>query len=134
MDSVKDKDNPLRIEERIYPWGRDIDANRLNFDETGINTTSVVGCFENGASSYGCEEMCGNVGEWTRSLDYEKFGYPYNPVSGCENMEADKDTISVLLGGCFGNSRRGVRCALRNRHSPDDGNSNIGFRIVLSPF
>jgi len=76
---------------RTYPWGEKIDAERANYDETGIGGTSSVGAFAAGVSPYGCEEMGGNLWEWTRTIwgdDWGKgeFEYPYNPKDGREEV------------------------------------------------
>ena len=88
---------------RQYPWGDEPDPNRANYDKTGIGTTSAVGCFPGGASPCGCEDMSGNVWEWTRSLwgkDVQKpdFGYPYVPGDGRERLDAGNDVLRVLRG------------------------------------
>jgi formylglycine-generating enzyme required for sulfatase activity len=49
---------------RIFPWEKDeINPNLANYDKTGINTTSAVGCFPGGASFYGVQDLSGNVWE-----------------------------------------------------------------------
>ncbi len=123
---------------RIYPWGDDPDPNRANYDDTGIGDTSPVGCFPAGESPYGCQDMAGNVWEWTRSLwgeswEKPKYGYPYNPENGRENLRAPDKVLRVLRGGSFNNSHRNVRCAVRHWNSPGSGNRNLGFRVVLRP-
>ncbi|PYQ57801.1 MAG: formylglycine-generating enzyme family protein, partial [Acidobacteria bacterium] len=115
----------------IFPWGRKADANRANYDDTGVGERNVVGCFPGGASPYGIEELSGNVWEWTRSL----YGdYPYEPVAAREDLEASPKVRRVVRGGsCFSVSRL-ARCAYRLRSVPGSRNGVIGFRVVVLPF
>ncbi|MGB3058557.1 MAG: SUMF1/EgtB/PvdO family nonheme iron enzyme, partial [Anaerolineae bacterium] len=105
---LTDEGTPLlqlnRQERRRYPWGNEPDANRANYDESGIGATSAVGCFAGGASVYGVEELSGNVWEWTRSLggfDYQKssYGYPYVASDGRENLAAGSSDLRIIRGG-----------------------------------
>jgi formylglycine-generating enzyme required for sulfatase activity len=116
---------------RRYPWGKETDPNRANYDDTGIGSTSAVGCFPGGASPCGIEDLSGNVLEWTRSL-YED--YPYDPADGRENLEAGNDVARVLRGGSFSNTAAYVRCAARHNWNPDFRLRNTGFRVVVAPF
>jgi len=124
---------------RIYPWGSEADPNRANFGETGLPGRSAVGCFPGGASPCCCEELSGNVWEWTRSLWGEawskpRFAYPYVSDDGREVIEASSEVLRVLRGGAFDNVSRSVRCAVGLGFSPDYWNDGVGFRVVLSPF
>ncbi len=114
---------------RIYPWGESPDPEKANYSDTGIGTTSAVGCFPGGASPYGAEDLSGNVWEWTRSLSKD---YPYDPGDGREDLDADGRR--VLRGGSFGGSDNGARCAARDFRSPLNLSSSSGFRLVASPF
>ncbi len=123
---------------RTYPWGQELDRDRANYDDTGIGSTSAVGCFPKGASPYGVEDMSGNVWEWTRSLwgkDWEtpEFKYPYDARDGRENLDASREVRRVLRGGAFGINADFVRCAARGGNLPDLRLRNIGFRVVASP-
>jgi formylglycine-generating enzyme required for sulfatase activity len=115
---------------RIYPWGDKPDPNLANCRDTGIRTTSTVGCFIGGKSPYKCLDISGNVLEWTRSLYKE---YPYNPVDGREDLKAGKDRLRVLRGGAFDHDHWEARCANRSRHRPDYRGENYGFRVVIFP-
>jgi formylglycine-generating enzyme required for sulfatase activity len=123
---------------RIYPWGDEPDPDRANYEDTGIGTTSAVGCFPDGESPYGLLDMSGTVWEWTGSLWGEDlfepdFKYPYDSSDGRENPDADRDILLVLRGGAFSSSARGVRCAYRLLFSPNSGSYNSGFRVCVSP-
>ncbi len=124
--------------QRRYPWGADPDPERANYGDTGIGTTSAVGCFPGGVSPYGVLEMSGNAYEWTRSLWGEGFSnpdfkYPYNPEDGRENVEADANVWRVLRGGAFNGLQDLVRCAFRFRDSPSGRYYYLGFRLVVAP-
>jgi len=114
----------------IFPWGEEPDPYRANYGDTGIGTTSAVGCFPGGGSPYGVEDLSGNVWEWTRSLYGE---YPYVPGDGREDLEAGREVRRVLRGGAFFDVAGGVRCAYRVRLDPSYRSWFSGFRLVASP-
>ncbi|MCH8961593.1 MAG: SUMF1/EgtB/PvdO family nonheme iron enzyme, partial [Bacteroidetes bacterium] len=102
--------------QRVYPWGNEAAPDKANYHDSGVGSTSAVGCFSGGASPYGVEEMSGNVWEWTRSLWGEKplepsYPYPYNPHDGREDEEAPDKVLRVLRGGSFAYDVSVVRCA-----------------------
>ncbi|HKH46532.1 MAG TPA: SUMF1/EgtB/PvdO family nonheme iron enzyme [Thermoanaerobaculia bacterium] len=124
---------------REYPWGKGADPEKANYGETGISEPSTVGCFPLGASPFGCEEMSGNVWEWTRSLWGKDVGevsyrYPYKAGDGREDLEASSEVLRVLRGGAFYNDTGDVRCAYRSWYYPRHRDRLVGFRLVLVPF
>jgi formylglycine-generating enzyme required for sulfatase activity/predicted ATPase len=124
---------------RIYPWGAEADQQRANYGDSGIGGPSPVGCFPAGASPFGCEEMSGNVWEWTRSLwgkgwQDPDFRYPYDPQDGREDLAASDGDRRVLRGGSFDSNPRYVRCAVCLDLAPDFRLNYVGFRVVVSPF
>ncbi len=121
---------PNNNAKRIYPWGDQPDTNRANYSKTGIGAASAVGCFPLGASPYGCEEMAGNVWEWTRSI-YK--GYPYDPNDGREKPPESQDAEPVVRGGSFLLDTGCLRCACRSRRVAAGLNHDVGFRVALSP-
>ena len=127
------------LDGRVFPWGNEFDLNKVNNSDTGIGTTSTLGCFPAGASPYGLLDMSGNIWEWTRSLwgkDWSKsdYNYPYDPNDEVrENLKAEKNTLRVLRGGAFLITSHDVRCAFRGRLDPCGRNNNNGFRVVVVP-
>lgn len=116
-----------------FPWGEEEDAERANLKESQIGTTSAVGCFPRGKSPYGCEEMMGNVWEWTRSV-YRP--YPYQAGDGREDSAALLKERRVFRGYGFHFSQKNARCTIRYsmRSDPYVYISPAGFRVVRRPF
>ena len=113
-----------------FPWGDEADPNQANYVDTGIGSTSAVGCFPGGASPYGAEDMSGNVWEWLRSI---YAAYPYEPSDGRENPKAGTDADRVLRGGAFDYNQGIVRCAYRSRSYPNARLRSGGMRVVVVP-
>jgi formylglycine-generating enzyme required for sulfatase activity len=112
---------------RIYPWGDAADPERANYDDTGIGTTSAVGCFPRGASPYGVLDMSGNAWEWCAT----KFQGSYEDYQDDNDVEGTD--ARVLRGGAFHYTDRSVRCAYRYYGSPYNRYGGNGFRVVASP-
>ena len=116
---------------RRYPWGDNFDTDRANTSESNVRDVSAVGCFPGGASPWGCEEMSGNVWEWTRSL---KGAYPCVRTDGQEDLEKFRNKLVVLRGGSCVFSSGVARCACRYWRGSDDRKDEFGFRVAVLPF
>ncbi len=115
-----------------YIWGDKLDPNRANYRASSIGTTNAVGCFPNGLSAYGMEEVSGNMFEWTRS---KYAAYEYDMTDGRERIDASGD-VRILRGGYY-SDRRGdwLRCAYRYWSPPHfDVLDTRGMRVCVSPF
>ncbi|MEJ1374696.1 MAG: SUMF1/EgtB/PvdO family nonheme iron enzyme [Candidatus Sedimenticola sp. (ex Thyasira tokunagai)] len=115
---------------RDYPWGEEANPEKMNF-KMNIGAPSAVGAYPEGASPYGCEEMSGNVWEWTRS-SFANYPYPTIPDEVRE-VEMSGDVPRVLRGGAFGGIQWVARCSYRGSGGPDFRDVDFGFRVVLSP-
>ena len=67
-------------DERIFPWGNEWDAQRVNMANAndGYTHTAPVGSFPAGVSVYGIHDMAGNVWEWTADV-YDANYYRKSP-------------------------------------------------------
>ena len=117
------------LDAREYPWEGKFNSNFANMAETGIGTTSALGCFPQGRSPYGLQDMSGNVWEWTRS---EYKDYPYLASDGREDLSKKVESRS-LRGGSFDGVSDLARCACRRWYCPDHWLRDYGFRVVVSP-
>lgn len=116
--------------QRPYPWGNRLTTDHANYRRTDVETTNAVGCFAGGASPYGCEEMCGNVWEWTRS---KHASYPYDPADGREQPDIKLYEQVALRGGAFWNKAHFLSCSERAKRSPNDQSGSYSFRLVIVP-
>jgi len=128
------QDNPEP--QRAWPWGDEWDADKANAEDS-IGETSTPACFSAGRSPYGCEDLAGNVWEWTRSLwgtDWQKpdFVYPYDARDRRrEDLDAPDAIWRVVRGGSWGYLRGVARCGVRFRGLPGGRDGGFGFRVVL---
>jgi formylglycine-generating enzyme required for sulfatase activity len=97
---------------RKYPWGDEFDKTKCNTGESGIGATTPVTAYPEGASPHQCQEMSGNVWEWTSSY-YD-----------------ESESTYVLRGGSRINDAVYARCAYRSYGYPFFRSNSIGFRCV----
>ena len=122
--------NPLP--QRRYPWGDDAEAGHTNSKEAGIGKTSALGLFPQDKSPYGCQEMSGNVWEWTRSL-WKPYPYQLDGEREKLAIPISKDRV-FRSGTSFYHSTMGVGCPSRDRNSPNFGSNLRGFRVFGSSY
>jgi formylglycine-generating enzyme required for sulfatase activity len=118
----------------VYSWGNQWDAMRCNSQASGLEKTTSVRAYPQGASPYGVLDMTGNVWEWTRSL-YDRYPYPSDERARerREDPNATDDQPRAWRGGAFYSGRRRVRCACRLFGGPDYRRRDLGFRVVVRP-
>ena len=114
---------------RRYTWGDELTPELANFYDTGINSTSAIGCFFSDESPYGCAELHGNVMEWSRSEPRE---YPYNfHESDISEENIETYNKGVLRGGAFNRDKEDLRCASRDEGDLEVPGWNLGFRLTV---
>jgi formylglycine-generating enzyme required for sulfatase activity len=102
-----------------YPWGREFEPGRANImlsldDVMNAPGLQSVGSFSTGASTYGAEDMIGNVLEWTSSW-----------------FDSEARNVRVLKGGAWSLGREDGRITARyGFFSPETRNEVIGFRCA----
>lgn len=112
---------------RTWPWGNSWDPGKCACSGTG--DTAAVGRFSGGKSPYGCQDMAGNVWEWTADW----YNDMYYKVSAIENPQGpDSGEHRILRGGAWIHGAFSVRCAMRFHKPPGYCDNYIGFRCAKS--
>ena len=99
-------------DDRLFPWGYEIDRPRCNTAELGAGTTTPVVSFRDGMSPFGCYDMVGNVWEWTDT--------PYD----------DEGDFRVACGGAWYYNHDYSTCTSYDFFSTGYAEFVIGFRIA----
>lgn len=128
----------------VYAWlGEELTSEHANYDEAKIESSSAVGCFPLGISPAGCEEMLGNVWEWTSSTYGEwkdgkeyRWLYPYKLGDGREVLEQvnQDSTLCVVRGAGYNLSDKFSRSMFRDGNFSLSWNAYYGFRLCVSRF
>lgn len=113
------------VDGRRYPWGADLIPDHANYERTHLEGTSAAGIFPKGASPCGAQDMAANVWEWTSSLP---GAYPYDAADGREDPASAEPR--AMRGGSFRTDGGRIRCAAREKSTPDHRSRAVGFRIV----
>ena len=115
---------------RRYPWGSVPWRSELaNLDQRAFGT-APVGAYPAGASALGCEQMLGDVYEWTSSdfMGYPGFrSFPYPQYSEVFFRSAYK----VLRGASWATRPSVARTTFRNWDYPIRRQIFSGFRTVI---
>jgi len=111
-----------------YPWGNtEPDSGKANLFENGYWSVAPIGAFPEGASGYGCQQMIGDVWEWTTS-DY----VPYPGFKSEFDEYNDKWFVNqkVLRGGSFATPQLHIRSTYRNFFHAHERWMISGFRCA----
>ncbi|HEV2835590.1 MAG TPA: ergothioneine biosynthesis protein EgtB [Pyrinomonadaceae bacterium] len=111
-----------------FPWGdTDPGSGNANLFENGFWSVTPVGTFPDGGNRYGCQQMIGDVWEWTTS-DY----VPYPGFKSEFDEYNDKWFVNqkVLRGGSFATPQLHIRTTYRNFFHAHERWMISGFRCA----
>ena len=119
--------------QRRYPWGNEISDEYFNCNMT-IGQVTTPGIYPQGASPYECEDMAGNVLEWTRS-EYGEYLYPAVGTEAWQkrSFANGERVVCVLRGGAFLLDQRCVRSSVRFSLGRGSRLGSAGFRCCVIP-
>jgi formylglycine-generating enzyme required for sulfatase activity len=115
-------------DERIYPWGDEIDCSKASYGNCALHRTLAVDSFPEGASPYGALNMSGNVWEWVADW-YAVDAYANMPA---ENpLGPESGTARVVRGGSFDYNAKHNRATDRRNDGPGNSSYDYGFRCAV---
>jgi ergothioneine biosynthesis protein EgtB len=120
--------DPKTRRQTAFPWGNDpVDESKANLFENGLWAPATIGAFPAGQNSYGCQQMIGDVWEWTTS-DY----VPYPGFKSEFDEYNDKWFVNqkVLRGGSYATPQIHIRSTYRNFFHAHERWMVSGFRCA----
>ncbi|MGI8719369.1 MAG: ergothioneine biosynthesis protein EgtB [Nitrososphaeraceae archaeon] len=115
-----------------YPWGDELPSDlKANMLESWNWAPCQIGSYPQGKSYYGCQQMLGDVWEWTSS---EYVLYPGFRSKFSEYTDKWAINQKVLRGGSFATPRSQIRNSYRNYYKPHERIPFSGFRCVRDLF
>src|SRR2546421_4120334 len=120
--------SPSLKSKQEFPWGNaEPDKRHGNLFENGLWSVAPIGAFPESQSAYGCQQMIGNVWEWTTS-DY----VPYPGFKSEFDEYNDKWFVGqkVLRGGSFATPQIHIRSTYRNFFHAHERWMTSGFRCA----
>jgi ergothioneine biosynthesis protein EgtB len=120
--------DPKTRQHTTFPWGNDSPAEtKANLFENSVWMPAPIGAFPAGQNSYGCQQMIGDVWEWTTS-DY----VPYPGFRSEFDEYNDKWFVNqkVLRGGSYATPQSHIRSTYRNFFHAHERWMISGFRCA----
>jgi formylglycine-generating enzyme required for sulfatase activity len=121
---------------RLYPWGPEWIDGLCNVNSAG---TTPVTAHPAGASPCGCEDMLGNIQEWTATLwgtqpAQPQQSYRDQPAGGpsiTDPVDLPAQARLVHRGGSYKSQPDELRCSARGSAAPDSRIPWRGFRVAM---
>ena len=123
--------NPLTQTSTTYPWGEDPPHSSHGNYDTRIGQTTPVNAYPAGESHYGCDDLLGNVWEWTASWFSPYPNFAYYPYRGYSQVYFDNQH-RVLRGGSWATRPWALESSWRNWYYPHLRQIFAGFRCAKS--
>jgi len=111
-----------------FPWdSAPVELKKANLFESRLWSVAPIGSYPDGQNSHGCQQMIGDVWEWTSS-DY----VPYPGFRSEFDEYNDKWFVNqkVLRGGSFATPQRHIRSTYRNFFHAHERWMTAGFRCA----
>lgn len=118
---------------REYPWGNEFISGRCNCEMENGQPTPVGAFSPHGDSPVGCQDMAGNVREWTCT---------YGGIQGIDWQDSHDESLRslrdlretdrlIVRGGSYSYDERCVTTWMRNTQLAERADGQTGFRLVI---